>query len=104
MLAAREAERRSFEPALDLVPECRPAERLLDPVVEVVLHPEDAQAVGHVVVDRLRERVRSLEHHPDAPPHLDRIDPVAVEIDAVVEQAPVDLRARHQVVHPIETP
>ena len=49
-------------------------QRLLDAVVEVVLHPEDAQAVGDVVVDRLRERVRPLEDHADAAANLDRVD------------------------------
>ena len=40
----------------------------LDAAVEVVLHPEDPEAEGDVVVDRLRERVRLLEDHADPAP------------------------------------
>ena len=36
--------------------------------------PCDAQAVGDVLVDRLRERVRLLEHHADALAQLDDVD------------------------------
>jgi len=71
-------------------------------IVEVVLHAEDAQAVGDVVVDRLRERIGALEDHPDPPSHLDRIDAVPVEVDPVVEEPPLDSCARHEVVHPVE--
>ena len=46
----------------------------LDTLVEVLLQPEHARAEDDVVVDRLRERVRLLEHHPDPPAHLDRVD------------------------------
>ena len=85
LLAAGEAERAVLEPVLDLVPERRSAQRLLDPLVELVLQPEVARRPGDVVVDRLRERVRFLEDHADPPPHLDPVDVAAVEIVAVVE-------------------
>ena len=103
LLPAREAERRTLQAVLDLVPDRRAAERLLDPVVEVVLHPEDPQAVGDVVVDRLREGVRPLEDHADPPPHLDRVDVASVDVGAVVEQVALDPGARHEVVHPVQT-
>ena len=67
LLTAREAERALLEAVLDLIPERRLAQRLLDALVEVVLHPEVARAPGDVVVDRLGERVRLLEDHADAP-------------------------------------
>ena len=102
LLAAGEAERRPLEPVLDLVPDRGAPERLLDAVVEVVLHAEDAQAVGDVVVDRLRERVRALEDHADPAAHLDRVDAGAVEVGAVVEELAVDPRARDEVVHPVQ--
>ena len=102
LLAARQAERGALEPVLHLVPDRGALERLLDPVVEVVLHAEDAQAVGDVVVDRLRERVRALEDHPDAAAHLDRVDARAVQVGAVVEELAFDLGARHEVVHPVQ--
>ena len=37
-------------------------------------HAVDPQAVGDVLEDRLRERVRLLEHHPDPAPQLDDVD------------------------------
>ena len=62
----------------------------LDPAVEVVLHAEHPRPERDVVVDRLGERVRLLEDHPDPATHLDRIDAGAVEILAVVEHLAVD--------------
>ena len=47
-----------------------PLQRLLDLLVEVAASADDAQAVGHVLVDRLREGVGLLEDHADAPAHL----------------------------------
>ena len=61
---------------------------LLDDLVHVALHAEHARAERDVVVDRLRERVRLLEHHPDPLAHLDRVDVGAVEVLAVVEDLP----------------
>ena len=61
-------------------------EGALDALVEVLLHPEHARRPGDVVVDRLRERVRLLEDHPDPAAHLDRVDAVAVEVGPVVQQ------------------
>ena len=72
LLAAGERQRAVLEAVLDLVPQRRMAQRLLDAVAEVVLHPVNPQAERDVVVDRLRERVGPLEHHPDATAHLDR--------------------------------
>jgi len=57
---------------------------------------------GDVVVDRLRERVRLLEDHPDQLSDLHRIDLRSVEVLAVVEQPPGDLGDRHEVVHPVQ--
>ena len=70
--------------------------------VHVALHPDHARPEGDVVVDRLRERVRLLEHHPDQLADLDRVDAGAVEVLAVVEDRAVDRRARDQVVHAVE--
>ena len=102
LLAAGEAQSRLLQPVLDLVPERRLVQRPLDPLVEAPLEPEHARPEGDVVVDRLRERVRLLEDHPDPPPHLDRVDVVRVEVLAVVEDLAADSRARHEVVHAVE--
>src|SRR5919108_807993 len=102
LLAAGELERACLQPHLDLVPERRLRERVLDATVEVVLHSERAQAPGDVVVDRLRERVRLLEDHADAAPHRHRIHAGPQEVDAVVEHLPLRAEARHEVVHPVQ--
>ena len=83
-----------FEPVLDLVPERRLLERALDPIVEVLRHPEHPRAEGDVVVDRLREGIRLLEDHADPLADLDRIDVASVEILSVVEDRALDRRAR----------
>jgi hypothetical protein len=67
-----------------------------------VLEPEHPRPERDVVEDRLRERVRLLEHHPDPLPDLDRIDLGAVEVLPVVEALALDLRGRDQVVHPVQ--
>ena len=102
LLAAGEPERVVLEPVLHLVPERRLTERALDALVEIVLHAEHLAGRRRCFVDRLRKRVRLLEHHPDAPAHLDRIDGGGVEVTAVVEDVAVDGGARHEVVHAVE--
>ena len=69
---------------------------------EAVLHPQVARGPGDVVVDRLRERVGLLEHHPDPPAHLDAVDARAVQVVAVVEQLTLEREARDRVVHPVQ--
>src|SRR6202011_1646096 len=54
------------------------------------------------VVDRLRERVRLLEDHPDPAAHLDRIDAVGIDVLAVVEHLALHPRARDEVVQPVQ--
>ena len=102
LLAARERECVAPQPVLDLVPQRRLAQGALDALVEIVLEAEHARPEGDVVADRLRKRVGLLEHHPDAPAHLDRIDPGRVEVGAVVEHRALDRGARDEVVHAVE--
>ena len=102
LLATGEAERRFLQPVLDFIPQCGTAKRPLDPPIEAGLEAQHARPERHVVVDRLRERVRLLEDHADPPPHLDRIDAGAVEILAVVEDRAPHLCVRDQVVHAVE--
>ena len=93
LLAARHAEGVRLEAVLDLVPERAALQRALDDLVHVALHAEHARAEGDVVVDRLGERVRLLEHHADPLAHLDGVDLAAVEVLAVVEDLALDARA-----------
>ena len=102
LLAAGEAERVLLEAVLHLVPERGMSEHALDALVEILLHAEHARPEGDVVVDRLRERIRLLEHHADPTPNLDLVDLGRVQVTAVVEDLPVDLRAGDLVVHPVQ--
>ena len=103
LLTAGEAVRRLLELVLDLVPQRGAAQRLLDQVVHVVdLHAGDPRAVGDVVVDRLRERVRLLEDHADVGAHRDRVDALRVDVLAVVGHLALDPGAGDQVVHPVQ--
>ena len=79
-----------------------PLERALDPLVHRARQPEHLRGEGDVVVDRLRERVRLLEDHPDPAAHLDGIGLRPVEVLAVVEDLAADLDVRHEVVHPVQ--
>src|SRR5438270_6593421 len=97
LLAAGEGERARFLPVLDLVPERRLCERALDPLVELVLHPEYAAAPGDVVVDRLRKRVRPLEDHPDVAAYRDRVDVGRADVLAVVADRSALRAARGEV-------
>ena len=55
-----------------------------------------------VVVDRLRERVRLLEDHPDPPADLDRVHLRVVQVHAVVADRALHAGALDQVVHPVQ--
>ncbi|CAI7629210.1 unnamed protein product, partial [Penicillium discolor] len=107
LLAAREAGARTVEAVLDLVPQVRAGEGLLDEVVllalrhalVVELHPGE-----HVLLDRHRgERVRPLEHHADLATHEHRVDAGAVEVLAVEQHLALDAGAGDHLVHAVES-
>src|SRR6185312_1912472 len=70
----------------------------------VALEASDSRTERHVVIDRLGKWVWLLEDHPDPSANLDRIDLGGVEIDAVVEDLAIRMRALDEVVHPVEPP
>jgi hypothetical protein len=76
----------------------------LDDLVELglLLDAVELGAIGDVVVDRLRERVRFLEHHADAPPHLGGRHVGGVQVDALIDEGALDTRPANQIVHPVE--
>ena len=105
LLATGQAEARGLEAVLDLVPQGGLAEAALDDLVEggaLLGDAGGAGAVGHVVVDRLGERVGLLEDHPDPAPDLDRVDLAVVEVDAVVVERALDPGDLDEVVHAVE--
>ena len=65
-----------LEPVLHLVPQAGALQARAHDVIEIGAaagQAVDARAVGDVVVDRLRERVRLLEHHADAGAQLHHV-------------------------------
>ena len=90
---------------LDLVPQRRAAERALDDLVELGPAPPagEPKAGGDVVVDRhRRERVGSLEDHPDDAPERDRIDGRVVDVLAIEPDRALEAGGRRQLMHPVE--
>jgi len=95
-----------LELVLDLAPQRRTSERVLDDLVErrALAGSVDPRAVRDVVEDRLGERVRLLEHHADPSSYLGGVDLAAVEVLAVIGDRTLHLRAGREVVHPVERP
>jgi hypothetical protein len=105
LLAAGQRQRRFVQPVLDLVPQRRLAQALLDPLVQprlAVDQPVQADAVGDVLEDRLRERVRLLEHHPDLASQRDHVGARRVHVLAVDLHRALDAGPDHDVVHPVQ--
>ncbi len=73
---------RRLEPVLHLVPERRAAQRSSRHARRAPARSRavDPQAVGDVVEDRLRERVRLLEDHADPAPQVDDVDAGLVDV------------------------
>ena len=105
LLAAGQAGARRMKPVLDLIPETGPLEGGLDDFLEFALRGREAMntgAVGDVVEDRFRERVRLLEHHADASAEQHRIDRSVVDVLAVDLDLALDAAAFDGVVHPVD--
>src|SRR6185437_16627484 len=104
LLSAGESQRRLVETILDLVPERGCAQRMLDAIVQRLLLSlaMNPRAVGDVLVDGLRKRIRPLEHHADPMPNDDRIDVVAVDVLSVEHDLAGDPGAWREIVHPVD--
>src|SRR5437764_243150 len=81
-MSAGKRERAGMQAILGLVPERGAGERALDDLVELpfVAHAADAQAVGDVVVDRLREGIRFLEDHAHAAAQFDDVGVAVIDV------------------------
>src|SRR6202030_4689343 len=73
---AGKSERRFFEVVLNLFPERRAAQAVLDQVVEASFEPIDAQTVGDIFVDGFGKWIRTLEDHADAAAQTYNVHPV----------------------------
>ena len=61
-----------------------------------------ATAVGDVVVNGHRERIRALEDHAHALAQVDEVDVLVVDIPIVKRDLAVNLHAVDEVVHAVE--
>ena len=102
LLATGERERAPLEAVFHLIPKRRPGEGPLDALVEALAHAEHAWSPRHVVVNRLRERIRLLEDHADPAADGDGVDAGAVEVLAVVQDLALDAGTGNHVVHPVQ--
>ena len=106
LLATREAERTVVHSLPNFLPQGRRAQRVLDRAIErsSVLDALDAQAIGHVLVNRLWKRIGLLKHHPDPPPqirdiHLGFENILASELDGAFRA-----HAQDEFIEAVETP
>ena len=102
---SRECQRRVVQPVFHLVPDCRGFEALLDAAAQ--LRPArrqavDAQSIGDVLEDRLREGVRLLEHHSNPTPQRHDVSPAPIHVVTIDQHAALDPCAGDDVVHPVE--
>ncbi|MNP15410.1 hypothetical protein D3C76_1077660 [compost metagenome] len=104
LLATGQAQRRLVQAVLDLVPQGRALQRPLDGFIKHALLVDalDAQAVDHVFVDGLGERVRLLEHHAHTPAQFGNVFALAVDVVAVQVDGTFHTATVNQVVHPVE--
>ena len=105
LLPSRQGERGLVQPVLHLVPERGVLEAFLDALREVGPirgHAVDADAVRDVFEDRLRKRIRFLEHHAHTPPQVDHVGAAPVDVLVVDAHVALGARADDDVVHAVE--
>ena len=105
LLPPRKPGARSVQTVLHLVPQSGLAQaRFHDPVQLRLVAGQamDAGPVSHIVIDRLRERVRLLEHHAHFRAQLHRVDPLVVDILTIEQDIALHLTDRDGVVHPVQ--
>ena len=103
LLSARHSQRVRAKPVFHLVPKGGAAQGGFDDSVKLALRHSafEAHAVGYVVVNALRERIRTLEDHADAPPKLGDVETLVVDVYAVERKKPRRAAAVHEVVHAV---
>jgi hypothetical protein len=107
LLAAGQTGTGLVEAVLDLVPQVRPAQGLLDGLGEDLLvpHAVEAHPGRDVVEDRhRRERVGALEDHADGPADVHRVHLGGVEVVVVEHDAALDAAAGDDLVHAVQRP
>ncbi|MOA01928.1 hypothetical protein D3C78_1213550 [compost metagenome] len=90
---------------LHFVPETRLLQAVLDDLVHIRLvagKAVDTRAIGDVLVDRLREGVRLLEHHADAGAQFHDVDRLIVDIVGIERDLAGDPATVDRVVHTVQ--
>jgi len=106
LLPTRQVESGTVQTIFYFVPERCGAQALLADRIQflAIALAVNFRAVNDVFVDRLRERIGTLEHHADAVTNRYRIHIRSVDVVTIERHAPRHPRARRQVVHAIESP
>ncbi len=106
LLAAGEGATGRAQPALHLVPQPGPLQRVLDHLVLVhALDPGQFQPAGDVLVDgHRREGIGLLEDHPDPLADLRRAHPGVVDVALAEQHLARQRGAADHLVHPVEDP
>ncbi len=89
----------------DFIPQGRAAQALLDNLIERAFLDcaRQPHAIGHVLINRFRERVWPLKHHADASAHRNRVDGQRRKFRRLVQLERTGYaRGRHQIVHAVE--
>ncbi len=104
LLPPRERRARFAQTVGHFIPQCRLPQGAFDPVRKLAGRREAIQsrAVSDVVVDRLREWIGSLEHHPDAAPQRHDIGSGREDRGAVEEDIALVPRARREIVQAVD--
>ncbi len=104
MLPTGECASWAVEAIAHLAPETSANQRLLHQrVLVVALETGEFQSGEHVLLDAHgRERVRLLEHHADAHPHLLGSCPGCVDVLSTEEDLSVERSTRDQLMHAVE--
>src|SRR5208283_2347460 len=103
LLAAGQRQSARIELVLDLVPQCRATERVLDFLRVVAFVAVEAKSETYIPENTHREGIGLLEDHPDVPAHRDGINLAGIDILTPKENVPLEAEPSDQVVHAVET-
>ena len=104
LLSAGKTERGLSETILQLIPDGRLAKRGLDDLIELLLVADTVRTwtIGHIVIDRHRERIRLLEDHTDPLTKCIDIDILLIDVLPIEKDLTIDTAALHQIVHAVQ--
>ncbi len=104
LLTARQRQRILPQLIFHFAPQRRRPQRALAGLIQhaTIAHALQTQTVNHILIDRLGERIRALEHHADAPPQRRQILVRLHHRVAIEQNLTFDAAAINDVVHAIE--